>query len=315
MSSQGNNNNANTGTRPPRPEDFFASFFPGLNPPTGNGVDHRGNDFFAHLAGAFQPPPHARSWGGPAFGGDFDDWNPWLHHGRLGEHRRGGPNRHGHGHSHGPGPRGRHARDEQHQHQEPPAPPHANEDAPDPAEVTPDEDSPSSSPGGPRQCPRRAQPFDPWANMAQRVGEAMKNHPLFQEYNNVSTSTSDGNQRNTDNDVECFTPPLDLFDAVTAYTLHIPLPGAKKEDVGISFDPEMTKLSVSGVIHRPGNEEFQKTLVGKGERTVGLFKREVELKDEVDAVGITAKMEDGILIVTVPKVEKGWTEIHKIEIE
>merc|ERR1712224_176280 len=107
-------------------------------------------------------------------------------------------------------------------------------------------------------------------------------------------STTNNGPRNADNDVDCFTPPMDLFDAVTAYTLHIPLPGAKKEDVGISFDPETVKLSISGVIHRPGDEEFQKTLIGKGERTVGMFKREVE------AAGITAKMEDGILIVTVP---------------
>ncbi|KAG9257998.1 HSP20-like chaperone [Emericellopsis atlantica] len=317
MSSQANNNNdnANNGIRPPRPEDFFASFFPGLNPPTGSGVDHRGNDFFTHLAGAFHPPPpppHAGPWGGPTFSGDFDDWNPWLHHGPPRHPRRGGgPHRHRQGHGHGPGPRGHHARDEQQQPRD--AAP-ANEDVPDPAEVTPDEDSPSSSPGGARQCPRREQQFNPWANAAQRVSEALKNH--LQNYNNAASSyTTNNGPKNADNDVDCFTPPMDLFDAVTTYTLHISLPGAKKEDVGISFDPETAKLSISGVIHRPGDEEFQKTLVGKGERTVGMFKREVELKDEVDAAGITAKMEDGILIVTVPKVEKGWTEIHKIEIE
>jgi HSP20 family protein len=66
----------------------------------------------------------------------------------------------------------------------------------------------------------------------------------------------------------------------------------------------------------------------QGERRVGEFAREVRLppktwaavdengrEDEIDADGITAKMEDGVLVVTVPKVEKEWTEIRKVDIE
>jgi len=65
-----------------------------------------------------------------------------------------------------------------------------------------------------------------------------------------------------------------------------------------------------------------------GERRVGLFERKVQLppfggvardaegeKEEVDADHITARMEDGILIVVVPKVEKEWTEVRKVDIE
>ena len=119
-----------------------------------------------------------------------------------------------------------------------------------------------------------------------------------------------------ENDIDTFTPPLDLFSTPTSYTLHLAIPGAKKEDVGVNWDPETSTLHIAGVIHRIGDEEFLKTLQGKGERTVGMFERKVELKgDEVDAEGIGAKLEDGVLVVTVPKVEKGWTEIHKVEIE
>lgn len=80
-------------------------------------------------------------------------------------------------------------------------------------------------------------------------------------------------------------------------------------------------LRVAGVVHRPGDEEFQATLV-RGERRVGAFAREVVLppdgekgNEEIDADAITAKMEDGVLVVTVPKVEKEWTEIRKVDIE
>jgi HSP20 family protein len=41
----------------------------------------------------------------------------------------------------------------------------------------------------------------------------------------------------------------------------------------------------------------------------------VEERDEIDSFGITAKMEDGVLVITVPKVEREWTEIRKVDIE
>ncbi|ROW18294.1 hypothetical protein VPNG_00364 [Cytospora leucostoma] len=122
-----------------------------------------------------------------------------------------------------------------------------------------------------------------------------------------------------------FTPPLDLFEQTDRWVLHIAVPGAKKEDVGVSWDADRSVLSVSGVVHRPGDEEFLKGLKS-GERSTGLFSRDVKLppaegekkessKEEVNVEAIEAKMEDGILIVTVPKIEKGWTEVKKVDIQ
>jgi len=102
--------------------------------------------------------------------------------------------------------------------------------------------------------------------------------------------------------------------------LHIALPGAQKEDVGVNWDAEKSELNVAGVVYRHGDEEFLKTL-STGERKVGVFERNVKLppgaeeKEEVDGDAITAKLEDGVLVVTVPKVEKDWTEVKKVDIE
>lgn len=55
------------------------------------------------------------------------------------------------------------------------------------------------------------------------------------------------------------------------------------------------------------------------ERRVGMFERNIVLpKDDggdVDVDDISAKMEDGILIVTVPRSDKGWENVKKVEIE
>jgi HSP20 family protein len=124
-----------------------------------------------------------------------------------------------------------------------------------------------------------------------------------------------------DND-NSFMPPIDVFSTEKEYILHVALPGAKKEDVGVNWDAEKGVLNVAGVVYRPGDEEFLKTL-STGERKVGMFERSVKLpqkesgeeKEEVDGEGITAKLEDGVLVVAVPKVEKEWTEVKKVDIE
>lgn len=139
--------------------------------------------------------------------------------------------------------------------------------------------------------------------------------------NNRTRGAGEGSGDEADDN--SFTPPVDLFEQTDRWVLHFALPGAKKEDVGVNWDADRSVLSVSGVVHRPGDEEFISGLVS-GERSVGLFSREVGLppagqdkgdsKEEVNAEGIVAKMEDGVLVVTVPKVERGWTEVRKVDI-
>ncbi|KAI0474850.1 HSP20-like chaperone [Xylaria cf. heliscus] len=116
-----------------------------------------------------------------------------------------------------------------------------------------------------------------------------------------------------------FVPPVDVFSTEKAYVLHVAVPGVAKENVDVSWDGD--KVRITGVVHRPGDEEFLSGLVSS-ERKVGMFERSIKLpppgssdNEDVDGFGITAKMENGILIVTVPKAEKDWTEVHKVEIE
>ena len=115
-----------------------------------------------------------------------------------------------------------------------------------------------------------------------------------------------------------FTPPADIFDTPDAYVVHVSLPGAKKEDVGVNWDADKSELNIAGVVYRPGDEEFLKTLA-LDERKVGVFDRKVKLGSKanpanVDADGIAAKMEDGVLLVTIPKTEE-FVDVKKVDIE
>ena len=77
-------------------------------------------------------------------------------------------------------------------------------------------------------------------------------------------------------------------------------------------------MNVAGVIHRPGDEDFLKTLA-LDERRVGVFERKVRLGKgpllQVDSEGITARMEDGVLMVNVPKLDRDFVDVRKVDIE
>jgi len=56
------------------------------------------------------------------------------------------------------------------------------------------------------------------------------------------------------------------------------------------------------------------------ERKVGAFDRKVRLGTpaspaQVDIDGITAKLENGILVVEVPKLNQDFVEVRKVDIE
>ncbi len=132
-----------------------------------------------------------------------------------------------------------------------------------------------------------------------------------------NTNNNSGNRAAADS--KDFQPPADIFDTESAFIVHISLPGAKKEDVGVNWDADKFELSVAGVIYRPGDEETLKTLA-LDERDVGAFERKVVLGNksnpaQIDAEGISAKMEDGVLIVNIPKLEQDFVEVKKVEVE
>lgn len=208
-------------------------------------------------------------------------------------------------------------------------------DAPDPEEVAPDEDEKASSNGARRRgCPRaRArgacagsdlgqQPLDIPSIIRAIVTPLAQNFSPEATRNGGECSNGGGGGGSSSG---TFSPPIDIFTSPSSYTLHAALPGAKKEDIGVRWDPRTSELIVSGVVHRPGDEAFLKTLTN-AERTVGHFERSVVLGggrggetagggDEVDAEGIAARMEDGVLVVVVPRVEREWTEVRRVDID
>ncbi|KAF1837454.1 HSP20-like chaperone [Decorospora gaudefroyi] len=152
--------------------------------------------------------------------------------------------------------------------------------------------------------------FDPSTLATHLWNQFNDSHPSDTENTNTATKSAETGDH---------VPDADIFDTESAYVVHISLPGARKEDVGVNWDAEKSELSVAGVIYRPGSEEFLKTLA-MNERKVGPFERKIRLGTRaspahIDADGIAAKLEDGVLRVEVPKLDSGFVEIRKVDIE
>jgi HSP20 family protein len=241
-------------------------------------------------------------------GSDNEGWAGGRgRHGRCGGPRRrgpcgpggwGGPWGHGSAHHGGPPHGGPHHRGGHHHG------PHDHHHGP---------------PRGPRGFGRRGG-WGPWGRGGFFGGgggfdpSTLATH-FWNQFNDFNNET--GNKATTEN--EDHTPDADVFDTESAFVVHISLPGAKKEDVGVNWDAEKSELSVAGVIYRPGDEEFLRSLA-MSERKVGPFERKIRLGTRatpahIDADGITAKLEDGILRVNVPKLDSGYVEIRKVDIE
>jgi HSP20 family protein len=97
-----------------------------------------------------------------------------------------------------------------------------------------------------------------------------------------------------------WTPALDLYEDKDNIYARVELPGMKKEDIEVSLHND--SLSVSG--ERKSEGKFADAEVYRAERFFGRFQRTVVLSAPVAADQVKAQYQDGILTVTLPKVEE-----------
>jgi HSP20 family protein len=97
-----------------------------------------------------------------------------------------------------------------------------------------------------------------------------------------------------------FVPRVDIVENDKAFELHVAVPGMNKEDFKIDLNDNYLTIS--------GERKFTKEQNEKNFRSVetqfGTFSRSFSLPENVDAANISAKYNNGILEVTVPKDEK-----------
>ena len=92
---------------------------------------------------------------------------------------------------------------------------------------------------------------------------------------------------------------IDVCETDEAFTVEAELPGMKSEDIDISV--EGSTLSIQG--EKKEKRESKEEHYHRRETRFGRFSRSLTLPSTVDRDRATAKFEDGVLIVTLPKAE------------
>jgi len=94
-----------------------------------------------------------------------------------------------------------------------------------------------------------------------------------------------------------FVPAVDIFETESSLTLVADMPGVGLENVTIDLDKDL--LTIRGTVPNHANGRTQLW----SEYAVGDYYRQFNLSSAIDRAKIEATMKDGVLKVTLPKVE------------
>ena len=108
-----------------------------------------------------------------------------------------------------------------------------------------------------------------------------------------------------------YTPKVRISEDRDNFNINLELPGITKEDVKLSVENNV--LSVTGVKKQEQKTEESNIIVN--EIYFGEFSRNFNLSNDIKIEGIDAEFKDGILKITLPKVEEAKPVVKEINIK
>lgn len=103
---------------------------------------------------------------------------------------------------------------------------------------------------------------------------------------------------------------IDVTENDKDYAVRAEIPGAKKEDIRVQVDGNF--VSISAEVKTEKEEKSGSRVLVK-ETTYGSVSRGFSLAHEIDAKAVVAKLEDGVLKLTLPKREGSGTRSIAIQ--
>lgn len=129
--------------------------------------------------------------------------------------------------------------------------------------------------------------YQPWTLMNQ----------LHRELDRLSSSAFEGPEAETATD---WVPAVDVKEEDTRWLVHADVPGVDPKDIEVTM--EAGALTIRG--RRQNEVRDQRDGWTRVERVSGSFYRRFTLPDTADATGISAKTQNGVLEIAIPKQPK-----------
>ena len=108
--------------------------------------------------------------------------------------------------------------------------------------------------------------------------------------------------------IKVFSPNVDIYEDKESLHLIADIPGVKPENVDINLENRVLTIDA-----RIDIDEYKGLRPLYGEYNIGNFSRQFTLGEEIDENGIEAKVEDGCLLLYLPKSQAA--QAKKIEIK
>lgn len=106
-------------------------------------------------------------------------------------------------------------------------------------------------------------------------------------------------------------PRVDVYQTDTDVVVKAEVPGVSREDINVYVDENSIRLSG----HTRKNEDFKDENIYRTERYYGSFSRTIPLPVEIKSDQAKAEYKDGILSITVPKLEPSQSKGRRIDIQ
>ncbi len=116
------------------------------------------------------------------------------------------------------------------------------------------------------------------------------------------------------NFVEGDLPAINVSENERAFNIELSVPGYKKEDIKIEVEKNVLKVSAQSEVNSEEKDENQK--IYRQEFRKSSFTRSFTIPESIDTESISAEQRDGVLQVTLPKMDKALEDkVKKIEIK
>lgn len=137
------------------------------------------------------------------------------------------------------------------------------------------------------------------------------NRTVFPSFNSMLDSLF-SNTNSFYNEIEKGTsiPAVNVTEADDSFGLELAAPGKSKSDFDVQVDNGVLTISSE----KEEKSETEEKNYTRKEYSFNSFSRSFTLPENVDAEGIKANYEDGVLNVTVPKKEPSKPEVKSIEV-
>ncbi|WP_026451660.1 Hsp20/alpha crystallin family protein [Aequorivita capsosiphonis] len=107
------------------------------------------------------------------------------------------------------------------------------------------------------------------------------------------------------NNYETFsTPAVNITENLTNFVVELAVPGLEKKDFTIEVEEDTLKIASKKVTNKEIDKEGESSRFTKREFNYASFKRSFKLPENIESEAIQANYENGILQVTLPKMEE-----------